>query len=147
MNLADRISGDLKTALKAGPPERLGVLRLLISEIHNRQKDKFGAGDGALADEEIIALLQKEVKKRREAVELFRKGGRQDLIKKDEAEIAIIQEYLPKAMSPEEIMAFVDGLISGGFKDFNSAMKEAAKELRGRADGKAVADLIRKRLG
>ena len=157
MLLIDRLKDDLKTALKSGQKERVGVLRFLLSESHNREKDKQARllaserSDGGqakgekpvLTDEEAVAVFQKESKKRREAVELFRKGGREDLVKKETAELAVIQEYLPQVLAPEDIKKVLEKLAARGNKDFNSLMKEAMKELRGKADGRLVSELIK----
>lgn len=144
MSLVDRLRDDLKTALKSGQVERLGVLRFLLSEIHNKEKDKQAKGEKPVLDyEETVAVLQKEAKKRREAIELFRRGGREDLVKKEEKELAVVQEYLPQSLTPEEIRTILEKLVSRGFKEFNSLMKEAMKELKGKADGRVVGELIK----
>jgi len=143
MSLADKLREDLNTSFKNGAKERTGVLRLLIAEIHNKGKEKPAAGGQVLSDEETLAVLQKEAKKRKEAIELFRKGHRDDLAKKEEEEIRVIQEYLPKALTDEEIKAVISRLYGGGLGDFNSLMREAMKELKGRADGKVVGEFVK----
>ncbi len=145
--LAERLKEDLKNSLKSGNAERAGIVRLFISEVNNKQKEKFGAEAKVLPDEDVVAVLQKEAKKRREAIELYKKGGRADLVKREEAELAILAEYLPKALSPEEIGAVVEKLFAGGLKEFNALMREAMKELTGKADGKTVGEIIKKKLG
>ena len=140
-----RLREDLKTALLGGDKERAGVLRFLLAEIHNKEKEKQ-AGEQSLSEEEAISVLQKEMKKRKEAVELFKKGGRDDLIKKEEAEIAVIESYLPKQLTPAEIKAVIDKIFESGSKDFNSLMREAMKELKGRADGRVVSELVKEKL-
>jgi uncharacterized protein len=144
--LADRLKEDLKNSLKAGNSERTGILRLFISEVNNKQKEKFGAEVKVLPDEDVVAVLQKEAKKRREAIELYKKGGRMDLVKKEEAELVILAEYLPKALTHEEIEAVVQKLYASGFKEFNALMREAMKELKGKADGKMVGEIIKAKL-
>ena len=145
--LVDRIKEDLKSALKAGDQMKTGVLRMLSSELYNRVKEKQAkGGELVLSDEEAIATLQKEFKRRGDAVELFRKGGRDDLVKKEEAELAIIKGYLPEAASPEEIEKVVQAVIAEGHKDFSSAMREAMKRLKGRAGGKEVGEAAKKLL-
>ncbi len=146
MTLVGRIKDDLKNSLKTGASERVGVLRLLLSEINNKQKEKSGAANTPLTDAEAVAVFQKEAKKRKEAIELFRKGNRGDLVKKEEAELMVIQEYLPKALSESEIKTVIEKLAATGLNDFNSLMKEAMKELKGKADGKMVGEIIKKRL-
>ncbi len=146
MSTHDSIKENLTMALKGGDKDRAGVLRLLLAELNNKQKEKFGGKPQPLADEDALAVLQKEAKKRREAIELFKKGNRDDLVKKDEAELKIIEEYLPKQLSREEVEKVVDDLAAKGAGDFNSLMKEAMKELKGKADGKVVSEIVKEKL-
>ncbi len=130
------------------PKSALGVLRFVLSDLRNVQKEKNAKQPGAaLADDEVITLLQKEAKRRKEAVSLFREGKRDDLVKKEEADLAIIYEYIPKELSTAEIAVMVDELAAKGFADFNSLMRETMKLVKGRADGKTVGDAIKKKLG
>jgi uncharacterized protein YqeY len=141
--LIDKIKEDIKISLKSGIAERTGVLRLLISELQNKQKEKFGGSPGELSDEDAVVVLQREAKKRREAIELFKKGNRGDLIKKEENELKVIGEYLPQQLTPAEIKAVVEKLKTKGLADFNSIMRETMKELKGRADGKLVGEIVK----
>lgn len=141
--LTDRIKEDLKNSLKSGASERAGILRLFIAELQNKQKEKFGGSPGALSDEDATAVLQREAKKRREAIELFRKGNRVDLVKKEENELKVIGEYLPQQLTRAEIKAAVEKLKTKGLADFNSLMRESMKELKGRADGKLVGEIVK----
>ncbi len=148
MTLFEKLNDDLKSAMKGGNRERLEVLRFILSGVQGAQKDKNAKQPGAmLTDDEIIAILQKEAKRRKEATELFRKGNRGDLVKKEEADLAVIYEYIPKGLSAAEIAAILDGLMAQGFNDFNSLMREAMKAMKGRADGKTVGDAIKEKLG
>ncbi len=144
MSIVDSIKEDLKAALKNKEEERVGVLRMLIADFQNRSKDKQAKGvDSVLSDEEAIGALQKEFKKRKDAIGLFRKGGREDLAAKEEAELKFLEVYLPKQASQEEIEAVVREVISAGDKDFGSLMKEAMKRLKGKADGGQVGGIIK----
>ena len=145
MSTHDKIKEHLTAALKGGEKERVGVLRLLLAELHNKEKEK-PAGKQSLTEEETLAVLKKEVKKRKEAIELFRKGSREDLAKKDEAELKIIAEYLPPEIAPDEIKAVVDRLFAAGNKEFNTLMRETMRELKGQADGKVVSGIVKERL-
>lgn len=146
--LTDHIKEDLKLALKAGDEARTGVLRMLSSELYNRIKEKQAKGkELVLSDEEGVEVLQKDFKRRTEALELFRKGGRGDLVKKEEAELAIIKTYLPEAANSEEIEKAVQAVIAQGHKDFGAVMREAMKRLKGRAGGKEVGEIAKKLLG
>ncbi len=147
MKITERLKEDLKSSLKAGLPDRTGVLRLLLSELQNKEKEKFAKSkNSSLSNEEVVAVLQRESKKRKEAILLFKKGGREDLVKKEESELKIIDEYLPEQMSLADVSAHVEKLIRDGFRDFNSLIKEAMKELKGKVDGGRLAEIIKERL-
>jgi len=134
--------------MKGGQKDRVGVLRFMLAGVQNAQKEKGVKQPGeALTDEEAVAVLQKEAKRRKEAIELFRQGKRDDLVKKEEAELAMIYEYLPKELSAAEIEKMVDELKTQGFNDFNALMRETMKLVKGRTDGKTVGDIIKKKLG
>lgn len=148
MALFQKLNGDMKAAMKGGDKERLEVLRFVLAGVQNAAKEKNAKQPGAeLTDEEVIALLQKEAKRRKEAIELFRQGKRDDLVQKEEKDLAVIAAYLPQQMSAAEIEKTVDDLQGKGFNDFNSLMREAMKVMKGKADGKTVGDVIKKKLG
>lgn len=147
MNLLQKITADLKTAMKSGDRVRVDALRFILAGLQGAEKDKYAKAPGvALTDDEAILVLQKEAKRRKESIELFKKGGRQDLVDKEEADLKILAEYMPKEFSREDIEKVVEGLIAKGLNDFNSLMKEAMKELKGRADGKMVGDVVKRKL-
>ena len=147
MSLFETITADLKTAMKAGEKERVEVLRFVLSGLQGAQKEKNVKEPGVpLADEETISLLQKEAKKRKESIELFKQGKRDDLVSKETADLAIIAAYLPKELSEAEIGAIVDDLRAKGFNDFSALMREAMKAMKGKADGKLVGEIIKKKL-
>ena len=154
MGTLERIKEDLKSSLKSGLADRVGVLRLMLAELQNKEKEKYAKSNGfdrlttgtGLDEDEVISVLQKEAKKRKEPIELFRKGGREDLVKKEESELKIIEEYLPRQMPPAEICAHVEKLIGQGIADFNSLMKESIKELKGKVEGGKLAEVIKERL-
>jgi hypothetical protein len=148
MSLLQRITDDLKIAMKSGDRARVDVLRFTLAGLQGAEKDKYAKHPGVpLSDEEAVAVLQKEVKRRKEAIELFKKGNRADLVNKEEADLAVIAEYVPKGLSAEEIEKVVDGLKAKGFSDFNSLMREAMKEVAGRADGRTVGEIVKRKLG
>lgn len=134
--------------MKGGDAARLAVLRYMLSLVQNAEKEKYAKQpDVALTDDEVVAVLQKEAKRRKEAVALFRQGKRDDLVQKEEGELAVIYEYIPKELSTEELAEMVDGLKAKGFNDFNSLMRETMKLAKGRADGKVVGEIIKGKLG
>ncbi len=143
-SLKEKLGDELKDSLLKRDAEKTGVLRFLISLLQNREIEKRGTGQApVLADDEIIEIFQREVKKRKEAIELFRKGGRPELADKETKELIFINEYLPPEMNREEIAVLVGELKNKGLNDFNSLMKEAAKATKGRADGKLVSEIVR----
>ena len=134
--------------MKNADSERVGILRLLLSAIHNEEIAKRGrGGEGPLDPDEEIVVLKREAKKRKESIELYRQGGRNDLAEKEEREFRVISQYLPPEMSREAVEETVRKVIASGQKDFGSVMKEAMKELKGKADGKLVAEVIKSALG
>lgn len=148
MPLFEKITNDIKAAMKSGDKARLEVLRFTFASLQSAKKEKEMKEPGAtLADDEVVAILQKEAKRRKEAIELFKQGGRNDLVEKESADLAIIFEYLPKELSKEEIGAIVDNVKAGGAADFNAIMKETMKQVKGRADGKTVGEVIKAKLG
>lgn len=141
MNLYARILEDIKSAQKNGETERLGVLRFVSASLHNREIEKGAQGTG-LPEEEVLAVLQKEAKKRREASALFTQGNRPELAAKEEAELKIIETYLPPALSRGDIQKIVEELYAGGAKDANSLMKAVMARVKGQADGRLVKEIV-----
>ena len=139
---------DLKTAMKAGEQSRVDTLRFVLSGLNNFKKEKqIKDPASTITDEEVVSLLQKEVKRRKESIELFQQGNRADLVEKEEADLAFIKPYIPAALTTAELEKMVDDAMATGATDFNGVMKEVMKNVKGRADGKAVGDVIKKKLG
>ena len=148
MALFQKINDDLKNAMKAGDRTRVEVLRFSLASLNSAQKEKAMKEPGAtLTDEEVIANLQKEAKRRKESIELFKKGNRNDLVEKEETDLTIIMGYLPQAMSREEIEAVVKDLKGKGFTEFATLMRESMKVLKGRADGAVVGEVVKANIG
>ena len=147
-SLQRRLQDDLKTALKAGQRSEIDVLRFLLAQIHNREIENRSHGkDLPLADEEVLEVLSKEAKKRKEAIELFKKGDRGDLVQKEETEIVILGKYLPEELPRETIEKEVEEIITLGHKDFGSVMREAMKKMKGRVESRMVGEIIKEKLG
>ena len=147
-SLQTRLQDDLKTALKAGERVETGVLRFLLSQIHNREIEKRSQDkDLSLTNEEVLEVLSKEAKKRKESIELFKKGNRGDLVQKEEAEIAFLAKYLPEELPRETIEKEVEEIIALGHKDFGSVMREAMKKMKGRVESRMVGEIIKEKLG
>jgi uncharacterized protein YqeY len=142
VSLKEQIQTELTAAMRSGDALRRDVLRMVTSSAYNLEKRQ----QKPLSDDDLVGVLGREVKTRRESVEAFRKGGREELATKEEAEIAIIQEFLPQALSEEEIRRLVDEAIkttgASSARDMGNAMGWLAPRTRGRADGKHVSELV-----
>lgn len=151
--LKDKLNKDAVQALKNKDELRLGTLRLLSAAIHNLEIEKrTKSGTSDLTDEEITDLLRREARKRKEAIELYKKGERRELAAKEEAELKIVGEYLPPELGVEEIKKAVVAALAKvgsdvkGPQDFGRVMSEAMKILKGRADANLVSELVKKAL-
>jgi uncharacterized protein YqeY len=142
MAILDEIKADLREAMRAGEKERVGALRLVLSELQKAAKEG--------ADDEV-AVLRRERKRRLEAARAYREGGREDLAGGEEAEAELIGGYLPAELSEEELRAIIEQAVrdSGAAtpQDMGKAMKQAMAAVDGRADGKRVSELARASLG
>jgi uncharacterized protein YqeY len=141
-----RIEGDLKSALKRGEKRRVGTLRLLLSSLQN---ERIGAGR-ELTDEEIEAVIRRAVKQRRESIDQYTKGGREDLARAEAEELALLEAYLPAGLSDSEVEAEIRRIIDEkGFaasRDVGLVMKELMATHRGRVDGKRAQEIARRLL-
>jgi hypothetical protein len=154
--IQQKIKDDLIDFLKAGKSFEVGVLRLISSVFKNKEIEKKGRQDGnlvqeaILTDEEVVDILMKEVKKRKEAADIYKKGDRENLAEKEMKELEVIKKYLPEELSAEEIEKIVNKAIAvigaASVKDIGKVMAEAMKELKGRADASAVGAMIKKKL-
>jgi len=147
MGIEDRLQEDLKSSMKSGEKIKVETIRMLRSQIKNAAIAK---GE-PLTEGEIVSALAKEVKRRKEALELYQKGGREDLSAEEARGIEIIESYMPKAMSPEEIEGVVSEVLAqtgaSGPKDMGKVMSAVMSRLKGLADGNLVQTLVRKKLG
>ncbi len=146
MNLGEKITQDLKEAMKAGNVEKVGVLRMLNASFQNRQIEK--GKDAVLTDEDTLQVLMREAKKRRESVEAFTKGNRPELAEKEKSELLIVEAYLPRQMSREEVVTEVDKVLAGLVDKSNAGlvMKAVMAELKGKADGKLISEVVKEKL-
>lgn len=139
MNLKDKINEDLKSAMKSGDKTKLATVRSIRALILEFEKS---GSNKELTNEEEIKLLSSAAKKRKDSIEQFRNAGRNDLADKEEAELKILMDYLPKQLNPEEIdieVKRIAGDINAKSKeDFPKLMPEVMKQLKGKADGKLV---------
>jgi uncharacterized protein len=147
MALKEKIDSDVKEALKSGAKDKLSTLRMLNAALKNKQIDKRRP----LTEEEVVETVRSLIKQRKDSIEQFAKGGRQDLVDKETAEVTYLEAYLPKQLSREELESMVRDAVtqSGaqGAKDMGKVMKMLIPALGGRADGKLVSELVKQALG
>ncbi len=145
--ILERLNEDMKTAMKAGQKDRLETIRLILSDTKYKKVEK----GSDLDDNDLIAICQSMVKKRRESIDQFTKGGRADLAAKEQAQIEVIQGYLPAAMSAADLEKIIaeEKAATGAasVKDMGKLMKAVQARAGGRAEGKLIADLVKKALG
>ncbi|HEU5394709.1 MAG TPA: GatB/YqeY domain-containing protein [Candidatus Methylomirabilis sp.] len=153
MGLRARLDADLKEALKAGEKIRASAIRMLLAAVKTREvaEDRRGDRRAPLPDAEVLQVIASACKQRRDSIEQFRAGGRQDLVEKETAELAVLEAYLPRALTPEEVRAAVAEAIretgATSPRDMGKVMSRLMSELAGRADGKLVSELVREALG
>ena len=142
MPLRERLHDDTTAAMRSGDALRRDVLRMVQNAIYNTEKAKRVT----LSEDEILGIVVREVKTRRESVEAFRAGGREDLAAKEEAEIAILADYLPQALTDDELRALVDEAVAAtgatSARDMGKVMGWLSPRIRGRADGKVASGLV-----
>ncbi len=147
MSLKNKVNGDLNSALKAKDNTRTDTLRSIRAEI--LKMDKSGM-NREMTEEEEITLLSKQAKMRRESIELFSNAGRQDLVDKEQSQLEIINEYLPKQMTKEEAETIIAKILSDAGvtsqKDFGKVMSEVMKQLKGKIDGKIIQEIVKSKL-
>jgi uncharacterized protein YqeY len=145
--LRDDINTALKNAMKAGDARRVSTLRLVNAALKNADIEARGQGKGPLGEDEILPLLQKMIKQRQEAVELYDKGGRAELAQQERDEIAIIASYLPKQMSEDEVKAAISAAIAEtgavGMKDMGKVIAALKGKFAGKMDFAKASGLVK----
>jgi uncharacterized protein YqeY len=149
MSLALKIDEQIKEAMKAKDADRLGVLRMLKSAMKYAVIEKYGA-EGEAKDEDVLAAVRKEIKKRQDSIEAFEKGGRPEQVTKEKAEMKILEAYLPAAMSEADLEKLVKAVIAElgatDKKAMGAVMKACQAKAAGRADNRALSALVGKLL-
>jgi uncharacterized protein YqeY len=147
MSLRDKITAALKEAMRSKDQAVITSMRLLLTAMKVREKEVCRE----LRDDEILAVISSQIKQRREAIEQYRKGAREDLAQAEESELRVLQSYLPAQLSEEELTKEVDGIIAelgaASGRDMGRVMKVAMAKLAGRADGRIINALVKARLG
>jgi len=137
-NLKQKLADELKQAIKSGDKVRRSAIRLLLAAINNAEI----ARQGALEDADILGIIAKEVRQRHESIEAFKQGNRPDLVTQEEAELAVLQEYLPQQMTREEVVEAARRIIeevgAQGPGDKGKVMPKLIAQLKGRADGREI---------
>jgi len=147
MTLSEKLVNDMKEALKSKDERKLCAIRFLRSQIKNLEIDKRRP----VTDEEVVTLIQKNIKQRKEVFPDYERMGRTDYLEKEKAEIVIMEAYLPPQLSKEEITKLVEDAIketgAASIKDIGKVMGALVSRTKGKADGKIVSDLVKERLG
>ena len=145
MSIGQRLDDDLKSAMKGGEKEKVSILRFLLSNIKNRRIEK--GKNAVLSDDEIIQVVMNSIKQRRDAIEQFRQGGRQDLVEKEERELGVLQSFLPQQLTDEELVEKIRCVIvetgAMGVKDIGKVMKAVMPRVAGRAEGSVVSAKVK----
>lgn len=146
MSLKDRIQEDMKAALRARDKERLGALRLMLAAVKQREIDERIALD----DAQVLGVLERMIKQRRESIALYQSGGRADLAAREAFEIEVIQGYMPAALSDAELAALIDQAVAAtgaqSMRDMGKVMGVLKEQVQGRADMGAVSARVKARL-
>jgi uncharacterized protein YqeY len=146
MSLIARLEQEVKAAMLAREEERRDALRLILSSLRSAEKDL----QRPLSDEEELQVLQRERKKRHEAADAFRSGGREGQAEKEEAELAVLEEFMPEPLSEDEVERIVDDAIAENgatsLRDMGRVMADVMPQIAGRADGSAVSQVVREKL-
>lgn len=146
-NIREGLKQAMTDAAKGRDQVRLDTVRMVVSAIRYKEIEK----KGLLENDELLRLISSLCKQRRESIEQFLKGGRQDLVDKETREIQILESFLPKQLSPTEVETLVKRVIgelgAAGPKDMGRVMKVVASQVAGQADGKVVSEIVKKMLG
>jgi uncharacterized protein len=151
--LIDTLRTDLTASMKSGNSSRVETLRFLISAIKNFEIDKYPpSSNQSLTDDDVLSVIAKQVKTHRESIDMFQKAGRTDLVEKETHQLTILEEFLPKQLSEEEVKTTVREIKAkmmqeGKEVNFGMFMSEVMKVLRGKADGSVVSRFVKEELG
>ncbi|MGK7899843.1 MAG: GatB/YqeY domain-containing protein [Hormoscilla sp.] len=151
MSLKDRITSDIKAAMKSRDKVRLETVRSIKKLLLEKEVSVRPQGQEALTEAQELEVLAQLAKQRRESIEQYRQAGREDLVAQESQELAIVEEYLPRQLSDEEVGAIIDEIIAqvgaSSPKDMGKVMGPAMQQLKGQADGKKVQQLVKAKLG
>jgi uncharacterized protein YqeY len=147
VGLREQVQADLVASMRARDEDRTRTLRLLRAAIQNLEvarTDPENEQHGQpVTEDDLAAVVERQLKQRRDSIDAFQKAGRQDLVAREQSEVAVLQQYRPPLMSRDEIAAHVRAIVGELGSDFKQVMPRAARELRGRADGREVNEVVR----
>ncbi len=150
MSLRERIDAEIKTAMKSKDKVRLETVRGIKKFILEKEVSLRPSGQDTLTEAQELEILMQIAKQRRDSIEQYRKGGREDLVAQEEAELVILEEYLPPQMSDEEVSKVVDEVIASvgatSAKEMGKVMGKAMQQLKGKADGNKIQDMVKAKL-
>jgi uncharacterized protein YqeY len=142
--LIDRLQTDLTTSLKAGKSARVETIRFLIAGVRNIATGKYGVDwEKKMTDADVLDAVKKQIKTHRESIEAFEKAGRQELVAKEKAQLAILEEFAPRELSDEELKKILEPIATSGEKNFGLLMKQAMAAVKGRAEGGKVSAVLK----
>jgi uncharacterized protein YqeY len=148
MGLREQILEDIKTAMKAREADKLSAIRFLQSAIKNREIE---LRPNAITEADVVGVIKKMAKQRKDSIAEYEKAGRQDLVNKEKFELTVMEAYLPQQMGQDEIAKIVDDVIkstgAAGMKAMGAVIKEVMARTAGNADGKMISDLVKTKLG
>jgi len=143
---SEQIKQDLVKVMKSKDAETTSVLRMLIAAVHNKEIALRDKGAVELSDEQALEVVSSEIKKRRDSVEAYAQGGRQDLVDKETSEIKILEKYLPEQTSDEELEKIIAEVIAVSAADFGRVMGQVMARVKGKAEGAKASELVKKML-
>jgi len=150
MSLRERIDAEIKAAMKSKDKVRLETVRGIKKVILEKEVSLRPSGQDTLTEAQELEILMQIAKQRRDSIDQYRKGGREDLVAQEVAELAILEEYLPAQMSDEEVSQVVDEVIASvgatSAKDLGKVMGKAMQQLKGKADGNRIQDMVKAKL-
>lgn len=145
--LLDELKTDVLTSMKKGDRVRVDTLRFLLSGVRNAAIAKYAvAGEAAMTDADIMGVIKKQVATHKESIDAFTKAGRRELVAKEQAELTILETFLPKEMTDSELITLLQLVLASGEKNFGLLMKQAMGIVGGKADGGRVASLLKQLL-
>jgi len=151
MTIQEKIVSDIKVAMKARSQDRLRVLRSLKAKLMEKEISVRKDGEASISDEQAVEVLMKAAKQRKESIDQFEEGGREDLAENEKAELTIIEEYLPEMMDEDEVRSIVKEKIAAtgasGMQDMGKVMGPLMGQLKGKADGGLVSKIVKEELG